>query len=128
MPISHIAIWTIEIEKMNAFYRRYFRMVSNEKYTNEAKGFCSYFLSSEEGPRLELMHRNDIRTDAAGGIERPGLAHVAFSVGSKERVDALTRELKQDGYTVIDGPRQTGDGYYESVVLDPEENRIEITI
>jgi lactoylglutathione lyase len=55
------------------------------------------------------------------------LIHLAFSTGSKEKVDALTERLRNDGFEIIGAPRTTGDGYYESVILDPENNIIEIT-
>jgi lactoylglutathione lyase len=57
-----------------------------------------------------------------------GLAHLAISVGSIQGVEELTGRLRKDGFEVVDGPRHTGDGYFESVVLDPDGNRIEITI
>ena len=129
MKIEHLAIWSDDIETLRRFYERYFNATSNEKYTNPAKGFSSYFLSFESETRLEVM-----QSDAMpGAVSEPdghrlGFAHLAFSVGSRERVDQLTTELKQDGYRLLDGPRTTGDGYYESTILDPEGNRLEITI
>jgi lactoylglutathione lyase len=129
MQINHVAIWTKNIETMRDFYTTYFSFTSNNKYTNAAKGFSSYFLSGIAGARLELMHRKDMKAvKAAHRAEGVGFAHLAFSVGSRESVEALTARLKADGYQVVDGPRLTGDGYYESVVLDPESNRIEITV
>ncbi|WP_343031404.1 hypothetical protein [Xanthovirga aplysinae] len=53
---------------------------------------------------------------------------MAISVGSKQKVDELTEVLRKDGYLVKGKPRITGDGYYESVVLDMEGNNVEITI
>lgn len=125
MKIEHVAIWVADIERAKAFYTTYFEGESNDKYTNEAKGFSSYFISYPTGARLEIMQRTDI-VDAK---EKPllGWAHIAFCVGSKERVDALTKHLQNDGYTLESGPRTTGDGYYESVILDSEGNQIEIT-
>jgi lactoylglutathione lyase len=129
MHINHVAIWTENIEQMKDFYTRYFSFTPNDIYLNAAKGFSSYFLSGETGARLELMHRHDIhRTQGEHNAQYIGLAHLAFSVGSRDRVDSLTATLRADGFTILDGPRQTGDGYYESVALDPENNRIEITI
>lgn len=71
------------------------------------------------------MHRDGMSSDASN---RLGLAHISFSVGSKENVDNLTERLRHDGYAVIGEPRTTGDGYYESVVADPEDNIVEITV
>ena len=127
--IAHIAIWTRDLERMRVFYETYFGAVSSAIYHNPAKQFRSYFLSFGEGCKLELMHRPDIPNDPNEPLaQRTGLIHFAVSVGSHRQVDLLTNRLKNEGYPVIDGPRTTGDGYYESVVLDPENNRIEITI
>ncbi|SDK77494.1 lactoylglutathione lyase [Catalinimonas alkaloidigena] len=128
MHIEHLALWTYELEAMRQFYETYFGGTANDKYTNPRKQFESYFLTFAKGPRLELMQMPGIApnpntpTSQAGGW-----VHVAFSVGSKEAVDALTERLRHDGYTIVGEPRTTGDGYYESVVLDPDGNRIEIT-
>lgn len=129
MHIEHIAIWTKNLERLRAFYEQYFQARAGEKYVNPGKQFESYFLSFASGSRLELMTRPDI-TLAADDVETQssGYIHLAISVGSKEQVDLLTGRLRQDGYRVVDGPRRTGDGYYESVVLDPDGNRVEITI
>lgn len=128
MKIEHLAIWVTDLERTRNFYERYFGAIAGAKYHNPTKKFSSYFLSFKEGARLELMQKPDIpgMTDALQ--EYLGLSHFADAVGSKEKVDALTEELRTDGYLVVGEPRTTGDGYYESVVLDPEQNRIEITI
>ena len=127
MKIEHIAIWVSDIEKLRGFYEKYFNAVFGEKYINPKKNFTSYFLSFTEGARLELMHKPEIST-IVNEKEHLGFIHFAISVGSKEMVDSLTNEIRQDGFKVLGEPRTTGDGYYESVVLDPEGNRIEITI
>ena len=128
MKIEHLAIWVDNLEVMRKFYVTYFDMTSSEKYTNEKKGFTSYFLMfGEDATRLELMHRKDIN-DASGkrGFMK-GIAHFALAVGSKDAVDQLTERLRTDNYIIESEPRTTGDGYYESVVLDPEGNYVEIT-
>ena len=128
MKIEHLAIWAKDLEKMRRFYTTYFNMTSNEKYENTQKQFTSYFLSFENAEtRIELMHNPsvvEVMTDK--GVEI-GLAHLAISVGSKEKVDQLTTRLRANGFSIVGEPRTTGDGYYESVVLDCEGNRIEIT-
>ncbi len=129
MEIEHIAIWTDDIEAMRQFYQTYFGMTCSKKYVNSGKKYTSYFLSFGEGKtRIELMHRPDI-SDATGkkGLLK-GLAHVAISVGSETIVNELTERLRTDGYVIAGEPRTTGDGYYESVVLDIEENYVEITV
>jgi lactoylglutathione lyase len=129
MRIEHLAIWTHDLERLRRFYETYFGGTANTKYVNPRKQFESYFLAFPDGARLELMQmrsvplsRNDIEQQFTGYI------HIAFSAGSHEAVDALTEWLGRDGYRILDGPRTTGDGYYESSVLDPDGNRIEITI
>jgi lactoylglutathione lyase len=127
MPLEHVAFWVSDFERLRAFYATYFEATAGPRYVNPATGFESYFLTFPGGgARLELMRVPDL-SDAAAG-PRIGLAHVAFALGSVAAVDALTERLRTDGYTVADGPRWTGDGYYESVVLDPDGNRVELTV
>lgn len=128
MKIEHVAMWVKDLEQMKSFYQTYFNAVSNDKYLNTTKGFSSYFLSFDSGARLEIMAMSVIPDSKNDVYEQfIGLIHLAMSVGSEQQVDTLTSRLANDGYNVIDGPRRTGDGYYESVVLDPEGNRLEIT-
>lgn len=126
MKIEHIAIWVKDIDKVCEFYRKYFGGVVHPLYHNPVKQFTSRFITFEDGARLEIMHRPDISVSRE--TQHLGIAHMAFSVGSKEKVDRLTRQMTNDGITIVGEPRTTGDGYYESVVLDPEGNRIEITV
>ncbi|MGM0523126.1 MAG: VOC family protein [Bacillota bacterium] len=126
MIIDHVALWVEDLEKMVFFYTKHFGATAGKLYTNEEKGFQSYFLTFESGGRLELMSRTDIVKKHEDALL--GWAHIAISVGSKEKVDSLTDELCRKGYCHVDGPRMTGDGYYESVVLDPEGNHIELTV
>lgn len=129
MRIEHIAMWVQDLEKQKHFYQKYFGARPGEKYFNPKKNFQSYFLSFESGCRLELMSKPEIPIDQNDRMtQHLGLIHFAISVGSKEKVDLLTQQLKDDGFQLLDGPRTTGDGYYESVILDGEGNRIEITI
>jgi len=129
MKIEHIAIWVNDIEAMRLFYIKYFGATNNTKYINPIKKFQSYFLSfNDGGPRIEIMQKEGVGTKNNNLPIVTGLAHFAVSVCSKEDVDALTERLRADGYTIASEPRTTGDGYYESVVLDPEENSIEITV
>lgn len=128
MRIEHLAIWVQDLEKMKTFYSNFFNMKSGEIYVNEKKGFSSYFLSFESGARLELMHRSDIVESEISRSLLMGLNHLAISVGSKEKVDELTNFFSQNGIQIVGEPRTTGDGYYESVIADPEGNLVEITI
>lgn len=101
----------------------------NERYHNPAKGFSSYFLTFSSGARLELMHSTSLDLPASEpGAQRLGWTHLAISLGGEAKMDELTAQLGAEGFTVLDGPRRTGDGYYESVVLDPEGNRLELTV
>lgn len=129
IKIEHLAIWVKDIEKMKSFYEMYFSATAGPIYHNPRKQFHSYFLTFSSGARLELMQRPDILSNPQTSAEQEyyGYAHLAISLGSEAAVDALTSRLAANGYPHLDGPRRTGDGYYESVVLDPEGNRIEIT-
>lgn len=127
MKIEHVAMYVNDLERARNFFIKYFGAVSNEGYHNVKSGFRSYFLTFEEGARLEIMSKPGM-TDDEKGLARTGFSHIAFSVGSKEAVDELTKRLKDDGYEVISGPRTTGDGYYESCIVGIEGNQIEITI
>ena len=129
MSINHIAIWVKNLERMRLFYETYFGAKSSEIYTNVTKEYSSYFLTFDGTTKLELMHRPSI-TDSLNNPNKQyiGLIHIAISVGSEEKVTSLTNRLAGDGYEVLDGPRYTGDGYFESTILDPEKNRIEITV
>jgi lactoylglutathione lyase len=124
MHIDHIAVWINDLEKEKDFFLKYFDCTVNEKYVNREKKFASYFITFSEGSRIELMNREDLIGKLNG--ETLGLAHIAVSAGSREKVKQLTERLDNDGFTILSKPRITGDGYYESVILDPENNIIEI--
>lgn len=148
MKINHIALYVNNLDTIKEFYQKYFRATANQKYHNPKTGLETYFLTFRDshgeslgdepiiGPsdslgaspsdaRLEIMTRPGLQ-DASQSAMHLGYTHLAFSVGSKQQVDAITRQLREDGFTVVSGPRTTGDGYYESCVLDPENNQIEI--
>jgi lactoylglutathione lyase len=127
--IEHVALWTKDLEKSRAFYQTYFDCAAGKKYRNPKTGFESYFLSFDSGSRLELMHMGRIPTNRNSVEEQYiGLIHLALSVGSEDEVLAITEKLRRDGFPIVGEPRTTGDGYFESCVLDPDENRIEITV
>ncbi len=125
MKIEHIAMYVRDIEGAKAFFEKYFNAASNQKYCNVIKNFSSYFLSFESGARLEIMHKPEI-IEKADNI-CTGYVHLAFSVGSKEKVNELTERLQADGYEIASPVRTTGDGYYESCIIGFENNLIEIT-
>ncbi len=127
MKIEHIAMYVNDLERTKDFFVKYLDAVANDGYHNPNTDFRSYFLSFEDGARLEIMNKPQM-DDLEKPLNRTGYAHIAFRVGSKEKVDALTKLLKQDGYDVISGPRTTGDGYYESCIIAIEQNQIEITV
>ena len=127
--IEHIALWVQDLDAFCAFYERHFGAIVGTLYENPAKGFRSRFLAFSTGARIEAMTTTTLSpVDLPDGTQRMGLTHIAISLGSESAVDNLTAVLKAQGVSVLDGPRRTGDGYYESVVLDPDGNRIEITI
>lgn len=127
MKIEHISMWVSDLEKSKNFYLKYFETSVSEKYINPIKDFSSYFISFGEGARIELMHRPDIVETQYEKASVFGLCHFAISIGSKEKVNELTEKLRNDGFIIKGEPRLTGDNYYESIVLDPEGNNIELT-
>ena len=127
MKIEHIAMYVNDLTGAKDFFVKYFNAISNDGYHNKTTHFRSYFLTFEDGSRLEIMNHPDMK-DEEKSIRRTGLIHIAFSTGSKEKVDELTQRLKNDGYEVLSGPRTTGDGYYESCIVGIEGNQIEITV
>lgn len=128
MKFEHIAVWVKNLELEKNFYLKYFEMHCSDIYVNAKKQYSSYFLSfAGQATRIEIMHRPDIPDFSGIKGKTNGLAHISISVGSREKVDELTETIRRDGYTVSGEPRTTGDGYYESVILDPEGNYVELT-
>lgn len=128
MKIEHLAIWVKDLDKMKEFYIQYFGATANELYHNPKKQFSSYFLTFDSGARIELMHKPHIASGDISGQEIFGYAHFAISLGSKESVDQMTELFRSNGLIIKGKPRTTGDGYYESVIVDPEGNLIELTV
>lgn len=131
VKLAQVAIWARNLEGLRQFYERHFGARAGEKYRNEGKQFESYFLTFPGGGQVELMQRPDIREPARAPATEPGrarecfgFAHFGLQVGSQAAVDEMTRKVADAGLPVLDGPRRTGDGYYESIVADPEGNRI----
>ena len=128
MKIEHLAIWVDDLELMKSFYLAYFDTTAGDKYSNEKNQYTAYFIYFGEGKtRLELMHKPNITPVVGQRGFTKGIAHFSISVGGKEKVNVLTERLRKDGYTIYSESRTTGDGYYESVVLDPEGNYLEIS-
>lgn len=129
MRIAHVAIWTSDLETSRAFYEKFFAATASKKYVNKEKGFSSYFLSFDGCCRLEIMNLLNVKRHGNLKEEKlTGNSHFAISVGSKENVDDLAHQIRNDQFQILSEPRKTGDGYYESVVSDPDGNRVEITI
>ena len=127
MKIEHIAMYVNDLEGARDFFVKYFDAVSQDLYHNKTTGFRSFFLTFEDGARLEIMNK-PVMDDDRKSLNRTGFIHLAFSVGSKDNVNSLTQRLKDDGWEVVSGPRTTGDGYYESCIFGFEGNQIEITV
>lgn len=127
MRIEHIAMYVNDLEAARDFFVKYFNAVSNEGYHNKTTEFRSYFLSFDDGARLEIMKKS-VMEDCEKTLTRTGYIHIAFSLGSQAAVDELTKRMECDGYRVVSGPRITGDGYYESCIIGMEGNQIEITV
>ena len=127
MKIEHIAMYVNNLEQAKKFFVKYLDGKANKIYHNIKTDFRSYFISFDDGARMEIMNKPEM-SDIEKPVNRTGYIHVAFSVGSREKVNELTNFLKTDGYEVISGPRTTGDGYYESCIIAVEGNQIEITV
>lgn len=127
MKIDHIALYVIDLEGAKAFFENYFGGTSNEMYHNPKSGLKTYFITFPDGTRLEIMNRPEIEPSMFTNF-RSGYIHLSMSVGSPEKVDSLTKRLAEDGYEILDGPRTTGDGFYESSIRGFENNIIEITV
>lgn len=126
MRIEHIAVWVSDLEKIKNFYKKYFNASPSELYHNQSTGFKSYFLSFEDGSRIEIMFKEGVcKSEPANTL---GYAHLSISLGSKANVEKYTETLRKDGYKIVSEPRTTGDGYYESIISDPENNLIELTV
>ena len=126
MTIEHIALYVNDLESARDFFTTYLGGKSNDGYHNPRTDFRSFFISFDDGARLELMKKPEM-VDLEKSLNRTGYAHIAFSVGSKAKVDELTEQLRSAGYLVVSGPRTTGDGYYESCIVTIEGNQIELT-
>lgn len=124
MRVEHIAIWVKDLEKMKAFYKKYFDVSSSDLYHNDKTGFSSYFLAFEKGSRIELTTKQHLSNRIAESL---GYSHLAIAVGDKKAVDTFAEKFIEDGFPLLSGPRTTGDGYYEAVIQDPEGNLIELT-
>ena len=125
MTIEHIAIWTNNLEELRDFYCTFFDEKSKEKYFNPVRKLESYFITFSSGTRLELMRLPDLVTKENANT-LVGLAHIAFKVKGNDEVDRLTKLFREQGITIAGEPRLTGDGYYESIILDPDGNIIEL--
>ena len=125
MKIEHVAIYVHDLESEKNFFVKYFGAKAGSKYTNFRNDFSNYFLKFDDGSRLEIMTRESM-VDSDKPKYRSGFHHIAIEVGDKATVDEMTKKMERDGIIVVSGARTTGDGYYESVVLDPEGNEIEL--
>jgi len=125
MKINHMALYVNDLERMKIFYEEYFDAKSNKMYHNQKTGLKTYFLEFNDGCRLEIMTKDKLNNNKRE-LNDIGYIHIAFSVGTKDKVNELTKRLEKDGYKIISQPRITGDGYYESCIIDPENNQIEI--
>ena len=127
--LEHVAIWTNQLEDLKDFYVKYFDGIANNKYSNQQKQFHSYFISFRSGARLEIMTRPGIPANTNDRVQaqHTGIIHLAFGVDTMQQVDDKAKQLQQDGFKILSGPRKTGDGYYEFETLDPDDNRLEVT-
>ena len=130
MTLEHVAIWTNDLERLKDYYVKFYGGRAGNKYKNGSTGFESYFLSFESGARLEIMQKPGISENLNDIVnaQHLGIIHLAFGVKSMKEVDDKSGELVVHGYTILRGPRKTGDGYYEFETLDPDGNRLEVVV
>ncbi|MCW3118857.1 MAG: glyoxalase [Chitinophagaceae bacterium] len=130
MTLEHVALWTDHLEELKNYYIKYFGAKSNDQYTNSSTKFTSYFLNFKSGARLEIMTKPGIPENKNDTIHQQhrGIIHLAFGAASIKEVDEKAKQLQNDGYLILSGPRKTGDGYYEFETLDPDNNRLEVTV
>jgi len=129
MKIEHIAILTDNLERLKAYYLKFFEGMASNKYTNNLTGFSSYFISFQSGARLEIITKPETPDNLKDRViaQHKGIIHLAFGLETKQEVDEKALQLQAAGYPILSGPRKTGDGYYEFETLDPDNNRIEVT-
>ena len=125
MRIGHVAMYVNDMERERDFFVKYFGAKTSQKYSNFQSNFSNYWLTFDNNTELEIMQREGMIDSPKGGY-RTGYHHLAITVIDRKEVDELTKRLADDGYQVVKGARMTGDKRYESVVLDPEGNEIEI--
>jgi len=125
--IEHIALATNDVECLCDFYRL-LGPAAVPLSTDSGTGLRTCVLDFC-GVGLELVERPGRREGAAGDALAPGLLHLGFALGSADAVDELTRVLAAAGYRVLQPPHRTGErGRYESVVLDPDGNRLKLSV
>jgi lactoylglutathione lyase len=129
MTLDHVAIWTSRLEKLKDFYVKYFGGTANEKYTNVETGFQSYFVTFDSGSRLEIMQKQGIPENLNDTVVKQhlGIIHLSFAVENMDIVIQKSQEMARDGFRILRGPRRTGDGYFEFEMLDPDNNRLEVS-
>ena len=129
MILEHVAIWTDRLEELKDYYVKYFDGTPNDKYINNKKQFHSYFISFKSGARLEIMAMPNIPDNLNDTVikQHKGIIHLAFGVDTMQEVEEKAKQLNNDGFMILSGPRKTGDGYYEFETLDPDGNRLEVT-
>ena len=124
--IDHIALVTGDLDRLCDFYRLLGAAASAPSGALDAGprscvlDFC--------GIRLEVLERRGWRGDLKGLGPSPGILHLGFALGSADAVDELSRALAAAGHRVLEQPRRGELGRYESVVLDPDGNRLKLTV
>ena len=125
IKLNHTALYVHDLEGARDFFAEFFGTVSNELYHNRATGLRTYFLTFHNGGKIEIMTRPGLDAGSSSPCAH-GLNHIAVGSRSKGMVESLTERMRKAGYTIISGPRTTGDGYYESCVESFEGCLIEI--
>lgn len=122
MKLHHIAFWSKDIEALIEFYRTYFG--GEVLFRHESGDFQCVFVKIFSGLTLEIMTRSKL-CDAVAE-DRVGYSHFSIEVDSKDEVDRLTDYFIAHKIPMKKVKEQYDDGFYESAVLDPDGNIIEI--
>ncbi|MGI6110407.1 MAG: VOC family protein [Eubacteriaceae bacterium] len=125
MRIDHISMFATRPEEVKAFYVKYFGATPSKEFIDTESGLPSYYLTFDDGSRVEILNRPEITRMAKNHIDL-GYIRVSYMLDSREEVDKLANRLQSDGYAIIQQPKETPDGFYDCVVLDPDDNQIVI--
>jgi lactoylglutathione lyase len=127
IQIDHIALATDDLACLHGFYRS-LGAVASPTSTDRDTGALSCVMDFC-GVRLVLFERPSSGEAEIGNEQAPALLHLGLALGSADAVDELTAVIAAAGHRVVEPPGRNGEaGRYESVVLDPDGNRLKLSV